>query len=274
MRSHINCILVQTAQVLARPHLRHAIPATTQTRNLPPRRRLPHRDPQRVQHQHQVSPRRRPGPILSRMGAVVRPVGINPPLIRRRRPTVPGVLVKRQQAPVREQVEVAAAQAAQVRPDQQRRLHGRPEGKVRARLGGRQVPVAHLEHVGVVVGVEADGAHLERVHVEDVRDGAPAGADVAAHAPARRRAVAPGGDVGGAPDAEVVEDLAVLPGERVAHAVEALCRLGLAPVVAVRGEPGVLAAAAGAVWADLGPVFLAVDVLVLPFLGDVAVVAV
>lgn len=63
-------------------------------------------------------------------------------------------------------------------------------------------------------------------------------------------------------------------GERVAHAVEAFGGLGLAPVVAVGGELGVLVAAACAVEADLGAVFFAEDVLVLPVAGDVAVVAV
>lgn len=83
---------------------------------------------------------------------------------------------------------------------------------MRASLGGSQIPVTNLEHVRVVMGVKVDSVHLERVHVEDVRDRSPAGVDVAAHAPADCSVFAPREDVGSSPDAKVVEDFAILLG--------------------------------------------------------------
>lgn len=105
----------------------------------------------------------------------------------------------------------------------------------------------------------------------------PLRVDVAPHAPAVARGVAPVLDVRVAPRAEGVLDRAVLGEERVAHAAEAVGGGGGGPVVAFGGGlvgDGVYGLAVGLVLVggaaepELGDVFPLVE----PFFGDVAVV--
>lgn len=61
----------------------------------------------------------------------------------------------------------------EVGADDQRALHGGPQGKVRAGLGEAELVVADFEHVAVGVAPEVDCVQLEGVHVQDGCDVAP-----------------------------------------------------------------------------------------------------
>ena len=168
-------------------------------------------------------------PKLGGVGTVVRPVGVDSPFVRGSWGAYCIILIESKEVLVLENFDVFPAQRANVGSDDQRRLHGRPQSKVRARLGRCQVPITNLQHIGVVVAPKVDRVQLERVHVDDVHEGAPVWLDVIAHAPAYGRAITPGEHISRPPDAQVVNDLARLLLQSIAHSVEPLSRLGLGP---------------------------------------------
>lgn len=54
-----------------------------------------------------------------------------------------------------------------LRPNNQRTLHRRPESKMSPILAHRQLPIAHLQHVGVRIAPEVRGVEVEAVLVEE-----------------------------------------------------------------------------------------------------------
>jgi len=120
------------------------------------------------------------------------------------------------------------------------------------RFREREIAVADLEHVDVIVAPEVHTVEQEGVHVQHLCDAPPVGRDVDRHAPRVARRVAPRGDVCPAPFADAVEDGAVLGLQGVAHAAVAEGGVGGGPVVVWgRGAVGLFARAVGEV-AEVG----------------------
>lgn len=207
---------------------------------------------------------RRAGPELCGIRAVVSPVGVDTPLVWSGRAAVNIVLVKGKQIRVLQDVDVILGQQTDVGSDEEGRFHGGPQSKVCARLGCRQVAVANLEHVGVIMPPEANGIQLERVQVQDVSDRVPFGRNIAAHAPADAGCVAPREDIGRAPDAQAEDNFIGLVGQGVSHLVKPLSRFRGAPVISWRSKVGIKSRGASAIWAGCDGVWVAGNILILP----------
>lgn len=142
----------------------------------------------------------------------------------------------------------------------------------------REVPVADVQHVEIVVALEIGVVAQEGAFVQYFGDAGPPRCDVACYAPRGAGAAAPGLNSRVAPVTEGVEDRAILGKEGVAYYAVADCRERGAPVVAGRRRAfGLSARGARAGPVDVWSVSLplirhagAVDVG--PVVGHVAVV--
>lgn len=241
--------------------------------NLPPRFLL-----QCIHRQHQRARFTSSTPILSRIGSIKSPIRVNAPFIRLRRLSEFIILMKRQQHFVLQYRDFLRCEYREIGANDKRRFHSSPEREVTPRFREREVPVADVQHVEIVVTPEIGVVAQEGAFVQDFGDAGPPRCDVACYAPRGAGAGAPGLNSGVAPVAEGVEDRAVLGKEGVAHYAVANCGERGAPVVTGRRRAtGLSAGGAGAGPVDVWSVGLplirhagAVDVG--PVVGHVAVV--
>jgi hypothetical protein len=232
-------------QVLATPHIMHHILCPIQliqARNLFPHRLHRILRIQGVEHEDVEAFLGRANPVIRRMRLVPGIVLVDAPFVRHGRTTVGGILVESDEFRILQDVEQIGRETGQHGSDDQGRLDGGPHGEVRSVLLDRIRAHAHLQHVVVAVAPEVGHVPEEGRVVQNRRDApvirivlaVPVRIDIAPHAPALARLVAPFVDVCVAPVAKGVEDRAVLLVEGVAHLTVSLRRVGGRPFVVCR----------------------------------------
>lgn len=140
----------QAAHTRTRPSFRDLVCSTrSQAWDLAPSRSHLGRRVVKIQDEDERALLELSGPVLSGERCIECPVWIGSPLIRSSRGAVLIILVECQEILVLQDGDVVRRDRTKICADEQRRFHGCPERKVRARFCGSEISVTDFEHVGI-----------------------------------------------------------------------------------------------------------------------------